>query len=155
LNKKQIHVDSYYKLEYVRPLIVSYKTLSSSFGLLLLQMFVIIIFMFKVLFDIMIWLFNNFLVDFDECAAGVSGCEQTCSNSDGRFSCGCYFGYRLNSDRRTCFIGIQCSNKKIVYISHVTLFSSFWSKEDTDANCVACSLTSTFSPFIKNEGKLN
>ncbi|WAR04750.1 MLP-like protein [Mya arenaria] len=45
---------------------------------------------------------NGVCVDFDECTAGVSGCEQKCQNSVGRFSCECFFGYRLNADRKTC-----------------------------------------------------
>ena len=43
--------------------------------------------------------------DIDECAAGVSGCEQICSNNAGSFNCDCNDGYALKADRKTCILG--------------------------------------------------
>ena len=41
-----------------------------------------------------------FNVDVDEC--GADGCSQTCTNTQGSFTCGCNDGYVLNVDGTTC-----------------------------------------------------
>lgn len=46
------------------------------------------------------------LLDIDECETDSSDCEHICRNSDGRYSCECCFGFKLNPDRRTCTEGI-------------------------------------------------
>ena len=40
--------------------------------------------------------------DINECSTGVSGCQQTCTNTEGSFLCGCNSGFNLNSNGRTC-----------------------------------------------------
>ena len=40
--------------------------------------------------------------DIDECANGVDGCTQMCSNTNGSYSCSCMSGYRLSSDGHRC-----------------------------------------------------
>ncbi|WAR24044.1 HMCN1-like protein, partial [Mya arenaria] len=40
--------------------------------------------------------------DIDECTLKTSGCEQMCENKPGSYNCFCYFGYKLNDDRKTC-----------------------------------------------------
>ena len=42
------------------------------------------------------------IADIDECALGISGCEQVCHNYDGGYSCECYSGYVLDSDQHNC-----------------------------------------------------
>ena len=44
----------------------------------------------------------NSSVDIDECAEGISGCSQTCSNTVGSYICSCRTGYRLASDNHGC-----------------------------------------------------
>jgi cysteine-rich repeat protein len=41
-------------------------------------------------------------VDIDECATNNGGCSQTCTNTDGGFTCSCAAGHLLNADGRTC-----------------------------------------------------
>ena len=41
-----------------------------------------------------------FNVDVDEC--GADSCSQTCTNTQGSFTCGCNDGYVLNVDGTTC-----------------------------------------------------
>lgn len=41
-------------------------------------------------------------IDKDECALANGGCQHTCENSVGSFSCSCNDGYKLNSDGLTC-----------------------------------------------------
>ena len=41
-------------------------------------------------------------IDRDECALANGGCQHTCENSVGSFSCSCNDGYKLNSDGLTC-----------------------------------------------------
>ncbi|XP_067687865.1 uncharacterized protein [Haliotis asinina] len=41
-------------------------------------------------------------VDIDECDESTHDCGQTCSNIPGGYTCGCYTGYTLQSDNRTC-----------------------------------------------------
>ena len=40
--------------------------------------------------------------DTDECALGISGCNQVCTNTIGSYACSCYLGYQLTSDNRIC-----------------------------------------------------
>ena len=44
--------------------------------------------------------FHN--VDVDECGDDTDGCSQTCTNTEGSFTCGCTDGYELNVDGTTC-----------------------------------------------------
>ena len=43
-----------------------------------------------------------FNVDIDECTNNTDNCNQTCTNTEGSFNCGCNDGYLLDSDRTTC-----------------------------------------------------
>ena len=43
-----------------------------------------------------------FRADIDECAVGISGCSQTCTNTDGNYLCNCSLGYQISSNNRTC-----------------------------------------------------
>ena len=53
--------------------------------------------------------------DADECALGISGCNQICTNTIGSYVCSCYFGYQISLNNKTC-VGkhiasiIICSN---------------------------------------------
>ena len=40
--------------------------------------------------------------DVDECALGISGCNQICTNTIGSYVCSCYHGYQTLSDNSTC-----------------------------------------------------
>ena len=42
------------------------------------------------------------IVDRNECNARTHDCQQKCVNEYGTFSCSCYYGYQLNSDKKTC-----------------------------------------------------
>ena len=41
-------------------------------------------------------------IDIDECALGISGCNQNCTNTNGSYFCSCYVGYQISSNYRTC-----------------------------------------------------
>ncbi|MFT3927712.1 MAG: calcium-binding EGF-like domain-containing protein [Myxococcales bacterium] len=41
-------------------------------------------------------------VDTDECATDNGGCDHTCTNSNGKFTCSCDIGYKLASDSLHC-----------------------------------------------------
>ena len=43
-----------------------------------------------------------FNVDIDECTNNTDNCNQTFTNTEGSFTCGCNGGYELNSDGTTC-----------------------------------------------------
>ena len=43
-----------------------------------------------------------FLLDFDECSSGNGGCAQTCTNSEGSYTCSCGTGFVLNADSHNC-----------------------------------------------------
>ena len=49
----------------------------------------------------MSFFFTTF-ADINECTSNTDNCAQTCSNTVGGFTCGCFSGYRLNNDGRTC-----------------------------------------------------
>ena len=42
-------------------------------------------------------------LDIDECSDGTDNCSHICTNSDGSFTCGCYSGYMLDADGRSCY----------------------------------------------------
>ena len=54
------------------------------------------------------------IADIDECALGISGCEQVCHNYDGGYSCECYSGYVLDTDQHNC----SGTNTYYVHILH-------------------------------------
>lgn len=42
-------------------------------------------------------------IDVNECEEGTSGCQQTCKNINGSYTCDCYPGYHLKEeDRHMC-----------------------------------------------------
>ena len=43
-----------------------------------------------------------FYSDIDECGDGTHNCSQTCTNTNGSFTCGCNDGYLLDLDEVTC-----------------------------------------------------
>ena len=45
---------------------------------------------------------QNAHTDLDECALGISGCNQICTNTNGSYVCSCYLGYQIALDNRTC-----------------------------------------------------
>ena len=51
----------------------------------------------------------NAYTDIDECAEGISGCDQTCTNLAGSYSCSCGSGYRLASNRHGCSDINECA----------------------------------------------
>ena len=42
------------------------------------------------------------LLDINECLGPDHGCEYSCENAVGSFTCGCDVGFELNTDGRTC-----------------------------------------------------
>ncbi|CAH1226410.1 MUC4 [Branchiostoma lanceolatum] len=47
--------------------------------------------------------------DTDECARGISGCEQNCHNTHGSYFCSCDAGYTLAADRHACTDIDECA----------------------------------------------
>ena len=45
---------------------------------------------------------NHACDDVNECDSNNGGCDQTCTNSDGSYSCSCASGYTLNADSHAC-----------------------------------------------------
>jgi fibulin 1/2 len=43
-----------------------------------------------------------YTLDIDECAEDIDGCAQTCTNTNGSYSCSCNTGYQLASDNQGC-----------------------------------------------------
>ena len=48
--------------------------------------------------------------DINECDEGISGCDQTCTNTNGSYTCSCSDGYVLDAD------GHNCNGKVIIHI---------------------------------------
>ena len=44
----------------------------------------------------------NCKLDINECKEGISGCSQTCKNTEGSYLCSCSVGYLLEHDNHTC-----------------------------------------------------
>ena len=52
---------------------------------------------------IFVWLFYaSHHTDLDECALGISECNQICTNSIGSYVCSCHPGYRVSIDNKIC-----------------------------------------------------
>ena len=49
-----------------------------------------------------VYMYIIFDTDIDECSKNTDNCSQTCTNTDGNFTCGCYNGYLLDTDGTTC-----------------------------------------------------
>ena len=64
------------------------------------------------------------IVDLDECARNISGCNQNCTNTIGSYFCSCYLGYEIQNDNRTCI------GKYLILLLHVRSFTIFF--VDTD-----------------------
>ena len=47
--------------------------------------------------------------DIDECAEGVDGCAQTCTNVISSYLCSCSSGYRLESNNHGCQGKFHCN----------------------------------------------
>lgn len=61
---------------------------------------------------------SNILTDVNECSNGGGVCQQRCVNVQGSYNCECYYGYRLNADRKTCSQGkVLCVNMYTQYIN--------------------------------------
>ena len=58
------------------------------------------------------------LSDINECDEGISGCNQTCTNTNGSYTCSCSGGYVLDAD------GHSCNGKVIVYITYNVIAAS-------------------------------
>ncbi|PIK62037.1 putative epidermal growth factor-like protein 8-like [Apostichopus japonicus] len=49
--------------------------------------------------------------DVNECEHDYHGCSQICKNTNGTYQCGCYEGFALTADTRTCQVCISCSSE--------------------------------------------
>ena len=52
-------------------------------------------------------------VDVNECA--ISNCSQICTNTIGSYMCGCYPGYQISSNNRTCVGKLLTENNQLTY----------------------------------------
>ena len=60
------------------------------------------------------------LLDIDECAHNISGCNQKCNNTIGSYFCSCYLGYQLDKDNETCI-----GNRLISLFNKYTILCNF------------------------------
>ena len=58
--------------------------------------------------------------DINECSNGTHTCSQTCTNTNGSFTCGCYSGFLLDADGYACN-GMQIHIHNIFIHSHIQL----------------------------------
>ena len=64
--------------------------------------------------------------NFDECTVNNGGCEQTCTDNDGSFTCSCDAGYILSDN------GLSCSGKSLLLFRLIT--TSFQSLSGLNEN---------------------
>ena len=68
--------------------------------------------------------------DRDECALGINGCSQICTNTNGSYTCSCYLGYQISSNNRTC-VGKHITSKivrnlQVIVINMQTEMNVLW-----------------------------
>ena len=78
---------------------------------------------------------------------GTDGCNQTCTNTVGSYSCSCVTGYRLASDGHMCdgeciytYVLTMATDKRYVYVT-CTYADINECSEDTDGCAHTCSNT--------------
>ena len=82
--------------------------------------------------------------DIDECAVTNGGCEYTCANTDGSFTCGCLDGFTLSDNELSC-IGM--------FISTITLVQ-FHNEDCLKIRNVGFTLSSVFIVLSGNRYKI-
>ena len=73
--------------------------------------------------------------DIDECSRRSHNCEQSCTNTEGRFNCSCRDGFLLQNDMRSCQ-GRAYTSGGITHIP-ILLHSFFPIAVDPNRNCSA------------------
>ncbi|CAL1539956.1 unnamed protein product [Lymnaea stagnalis] len=48
--------------------------------------------------------------DVDECMLALTGCQHSCVNTEGSYTCSCYENYTLRSDNKTCVDVDECAS---------------------------------------------
>lgn len=57
------------------------------------------------------------VLDRDECSLPV--CSQTCTDTEGSYTCGCHIGYKLSADKTTC-TGIRLLLRSYILVVRAT-----------------------------------
>jgi hypothetical protein len=63
-------------------------------------------------------------IEIDECADGIDGCAQVCTNSPGSYTCSCNSGFVLSVDNHRCngeFLWNQCFHIFICFIHYIKI----------------------------------
>ena len=68
------------------------------------------------------WCTTSHHTDRDECALGISGCNQYCTNTNGSYFCSCYLGYQISSNSRMCVGKRTVHDTKILHV-HVVSYA--------------------------------
>ena len=84
---------------------------------------------------------NNILItDINECNTGNGGCEHTCTNNDGSFTCACDTGYQLDSNQ-------YCSGRQTHTHTHTYMQShthiNIHTQTHTHIHIYTCTVTYT------------
>ena len=77
-------------------------------------------------------IFPVIYVDINECNTNKGGCEHSCSNTPGSYSCSCNTGYSLDLDNR------GCSRKEGYYTLGITLYYCIAVCDDSCHHCISC-----------------
>ena len=54
----------------------------------------------KIIIIIIVIIIN---LEIDECLENISGCNQFCVNTKGKYYCSCYNGFEIDVDQHTCY----------------------------------------------------
>ena len=66
-------------------------------------------------------------IDINECLLNQTSCSQTCTNTNGSYTCSCRVGFLINADNRTC-------NGKFNVNMKITLFTPFNATDINECN---------------------
>ena len=62
-----------------------------------------------------VFIVSTYFADLDECEDRNGGCEATCNNSVGSFSCSCPTGYTLSNNLATCKGEYEMQSSNVVF----------------------------------------
>jgi len=96
-------------------------------------------------------MFNCELIDFDECLDNNGGCDHTCNNAIGSYTCTCRDGYKLLDDKHKCEGSMNIRNlhiNTVAFLKHYILQQEMY----VYLHVLSSQVAKSFSASIEKNG---